>query len=128
MIVGTPAYMAPEQMMDSHSIDARADIYSLGATMYHLATGRVLFPLASNDDILRAHVDPAMRAPDPCSVVPGLSHGFALLAESMLVKDPARRIKDWSQVLAIVRALIEGGKTAFLRTGAPSSVDVGRSR
>ena len=39
-VIGTPAYMAPEQMLDSHAVDIRADIYSLGVVMYEMIAGR----------------------------------------------------------------------------------------
>lgn len=40
VIIGTPAYMAPEQMLDSHNVDARADVYSLGVVLYEMLSGK----------------------------------------------------------------------------------------
>jgi serine/threonine protein kinase len=54
--LGTPAYLAPEQARGEHDLDARADIYSLGATLYHLVIGRLPFEAANDEEMLRKQV------------------------------------------------------------------------
>ena len=54
MVVGTPAYIAPEQIVDPRSADARSDIYGLGCTLYHLLAGKPIFADDSISDILAA--------------------------------------------------------------------------
>src|SRR5262249_39480336 len=54
-VMGTPDYIAPEQVRDPHAADIRADIYSLGCTLYFLLSGRVPFPGPSALDKLMAH-------------------------------------------------------------------------
>ena len=120
-VVGTPAYISPEQVLGVADIDCRADIYSLGATLYHLCTGRTLFPLMSNDDILRAHVDPKSRAPDPRRIVPALSQGFARLVARMLVKDRDLRPRTWIDVYNAAKAVEDGASLQPLPQGCASS-------
>ena len=107
-VVGTPAYISPEQIYGDVELDCRADIYSLGATLYHLTTGRMLFPIMSNDDILRAHVDPQQQAPDPRTMAPLLSEGFARLIAGMLVKERDQRYQTWNDVFNDARIVEEG--------------------
>ena len=107
-VVGTPAYISPEQIFGDVKLDCRADIYSLGATLYHLTTGRMLFPIMSNDDILRAHVDPQQQAPDPRSISPLLTEGFARLIAGMTVKDRDLRYQTWDDVYNDARIVEEG--------------------
>lgn len=97
-VIGTPAYISPEQIYGDLAIDCRADIYSLGATLYHLMTGRMLFPDRSNDDILRAHVDPLQQAPDPRTLNPAISDPAAQLLARMLVKEREGRYANWLDV------------------------------
>ena len=108
-VVGTPAYISPEQIYGDVELDCRSDIYSLGATLYHLTTGRMLFPLMSNDDILRSHVDPEGQAPDPRNFSPRLTTSFVRLMAGMLVKDRDLRYQTWDDVFNDARIVEEDG-------------------
>ncbi|MBR1588514.1 MAG: protein kinase [Kiritimatiellae bacterium] len=121
-VVGTPAYISPEQIYGDVELDCRADIYSLGATLYHLTTGRMLFPIMSNDDILRAHVDPQRQAPDPRTMAPLLTEGFARLIAGMAVKDRDLRYQTWDAVYNDARIVEEGGTLPPLPGDTVSSI------
>jgi serine/threonine-protein kinase len=100
-ITGTPAYISPEQIYGDVELDCRTDIYSLGATLYHLATGRVLFPDLDNEATMRAHCDESVQAPDPRLFQDALTEGFAQLLEAMLVKDRNSRVHDWRDIFSM---------------------------
>ena len=121
-VVGTPAYISPEQIYGDVELECRADIYSLGATLYHLATGRMLFPIMSNDDILRAHVDPQQQAPDPRSIAPLLTEGFVRLIAGMVAKDRDLRYQTWDAVYNDARIVEEGETLPPLPRGTVSSI------
>lgn len=106
-ILGTPAYMSPEQVYGSDKLDCRSDVYELGATLYHMVTGRMLFQGKSDDEMLHAHVGNE-QAPDPRSLGTRLSTPFALLLEKMVAKDPDSRHRDWKLVLADLARVREG--------------------
>lgn len=95
-VMGTPDYIAPEQARDAHLADIRADIYSLGCTLYFLLTGRPPFATGSVVEKLEAH---AQQAPQPLSelrddVPPELS----ALVDRMLAKDPSDRFAEPREV------------------------------
>ena len=122
-VLGTPAYISPEQVYGDVELDCRADIYSLAATLYHLSTGRILFPGLENDDMMRAHCDDTAQANDPRAYRPELSESFCQLLEAMLVKNRDNRVATWADVFEMCRD-IEHGVRFKLRdaTNAPSSI------
>ena len=120
-ILGTPAYISPEQVYGDVELDCRSDIYSLAATLYHLATGRILFAGRDNDGMMRAHCDETVQARDPRAYRPELSEGFCQLLESMLVKDRDERVSSWSNVYSMCMD-IESGAVFKPREGSPSSI------
>ena len=122
-ILGTPAYISPEQVYGDVELDCRADIYGLAATLYHLATGRLLFPGTDNDLIMRHHCDESAQAKDPRLYRPELSDGFCQLLETMLVKNRDFRIATWQEVFRLCRDA-EDGKPLPVRdrTAAASSL------
>jgi serine/threonine protein kinase len=95
-ILGTPDYMAPEQSLDAQKADIRADIYSLGCTLYYMLAGRPPFAGSSMYALLAAHhSDTARRLNDIRSEVPA---ELAAVAAKMMAKDPAYRYQTPAQV------------------------------
>ncbi len=103
IMMGTPAYLAPEQAQDAHSVDVRADIYSLGATLYEMLTGEIPYPGKSTYDILTKLVsDPV---PDPRSLVDSISPQTAHLVMKMLSKQAKQRQHSAAELLKEIHAL-----------------------
>jgi serine/threonine protein kinase len=96
-VMGTPYYMAPEQAEDPRSVDARADIYSFGATFYHALTGRPPFEGKTMFSILYKHKTEPLVAPKARS--PDLSERVNDLLERCLAKTPADRFPSFAEML-----------------------------
>lgn len=94
--LGTPDYMAPEQFRDAHQVDVRADIYSLGCTLYFLIAGLPPFPGSSLSEKAQAHEN---KEPPPleerCPEVPA---GLAQTVYKMMAKRPRDRFQTMSEV------------------------------
>jgi serine/threonine protein kinase len=81
---GTPHYMPPEQIEAKRDIDGRADIYSLAATLFHLATGHFPFPEASAAVIMSRHLNEDV--PDARTFAPNLSTRFSTALAKALIR------------------------------------------
>ncbi len=124
-VMGTPAYISPEQIYGDVVLDCRADIYSMGATLYHLSTGRILFPGLDYEDLLRAHCSEAVQSRDPRLYRPELSESFCRLLEAMLVKNRDSRIPTWKDVYNLCVDIERGTRFKSRATAGASSVKLG---
>ncbi len=95
--VGTPHYISPEQISATRHVDHRADLYGLGAMLYHMLTGSVPFDAPSNNEILLKHVDEA--APDPRTKVPNTSAASAVIIARLLAKRPDDRYANAAELV-----------------------------
>ncbi|MFH1613678.1 MAG: serine/threonine-protein kinase [Planctomycetota bacterium] len=103
---GTPYYIAPEQVMGKIDIDGRADIYSLGATFYHMVTGRLPFESTKPSEVMRMHVKEALTPPDHINT--SLSAGVSEVIETMMAKKRDDRYNNADELLADLRGVREG--------------------
>ena len=116
--LGTPHYMSPEQCEGLKDIDGRADIYSLGATLFHLVCGRTPFEGATTAAILHKQVYEPL--PDPKSINPGLSEGVTRLIRWMMEKDRDKRPQNCADLIAGIGEVERTGNLS--RGPAPLSI------
>lgn len=107
-IFGTPAYISPEQAVGETNLTINSDMYSLGATLFHMATGKRLFDNLKPDSMMEAQVNEQYT--DPFELNPDLSPFFCDFLERLLCKKPADRYSSWEEVL---------GEISNLRNGLP---------
>jgi serine/threonine protein kinase len=103
---GTPYYISPEQIRGEVKIGPQADIYSLGATLYHMVTGKVPFSGKSPSEVMHKHLKEPLTPPD--HINPKLSAGVSEVIEMMMAKSRRERYKTISDVLTDLRALERG--------------------
>jgi len=99
-VLGTADYLAPEQAVDSHSVDIRADIYSLGATFYFCLTGQTPFAEGTIAQKLIWH---QTRQPKPIRQLrPEVPEGVAAIVDKMMAKDPNQRPQTPQEVAELL--------------------------
>jgi serine/threonine protein kinase len=150
IVVGTPAYMSPEQSTGARQLDGRSDLYSLGVVLYEMLAGHAPFSGSTPQAVSARH---QFEAPPPIVVVrPGLPAGVTELLEVILAKLPADRLQSaeqlaarlaaldltapsrkrqagkWQKAVAAIGALflIVGGSETYRRTSASTTLDQSR--
>ncbi|OWK39915.1 protein kinase domain-containing protein [Fimbriiglobus ruber] len=102
VVIGTPAYMAPEQAA-GRPVDHRADLFGLGCVLYRMCTGRLPFPAT---DVLAILTALATREPLPVREInPAAPPALAALVHRLLAKDPARRPASAEEVATALRGI-----------------------
>jgi serine/threonine protein kinase/class 3 adenylate cyclase len=111
-VLGTPLYFAPEQCSGKSDVDHRADLYSLGATLFRLLTGRPPFEANNIAGLIAKHVNEP--APRIRSVVPELSDALEGIVAKCLQKSPSARYQTAGELLNDLESLLSGKPTSIV--------------
>ncbi|HKQ48111.1 MAG TPA: serine/threonine-protein kinase [Phycisphaerae bacterium] len=112
---GTPYYISPEQIRGVVDVDFRADIYSLGATFYHMITGKVPFEGATPSAIMHKHLKEPLIPPDHLNT--SLSTGLAEIVERAMAKDRDQRYLSTTDLLVDLERVSRGEAPLQARSG-----------
>lgn len=112
-LFGTPAYMSPEQS-SGKELDKRTDIYSLGAVLYEMLTGRMPYPGSNALEVIdKVKTEPIVP---PRSINPNITHGIESIILKTMSKDIRLRYQDMDELIYDIRRYQEGGRiTTFTR-------------
>ncbi|HEX3133009.1 MAG TPA: serine/threonine-protein kinase [Planctomycetota bacterium] len=115
--LGSPAYIAPEQVLDASEADARSDVYSLGISYYEMLTGTPPFRTPSDTDVCFQQVHRPL--PDIRAAVPDLPRKLVSLLQRMTSKNPLQRPADGSAVVEELQRLHGSGTVATVNIRRP---------
>ena len=117
-VMGTCDYMAPEQSLDTHQADARADVYSLGCTLYRLLTGNPPYEAESSAKLFLLH----LKSPIPslCTARPEVPEALDAICRRMLAKKPEDRYQSMAEVIAELEAFL-GWSSGRLPAAGPAT-------
>ena len=124
---GTVEYLSPEQARGRRDVDVRSDIYSLGATLYHLAVGKLPFEGSDDREVLAKQILDSLYSPEVKRTVSPHMH---YILEKMMAKDREIRYQDPVELVADIEAQLEGkrslsydGQSGRSGTGGPAEAD-----
>jgi serine/threonine protein kinase len=105
-MLGTPEYVAPEQIRDAASADIRADLYSLGCTLYYLLAGEPPFRGRNEFELQEAHV---FKTAKPLNLVrPEVPVELANVVAKLMAKEPGKRYQTPSEVVVALTPFLKG--------------------
>jgi len=107
IVQGTPNYMSPEQARASEVLDFRSDMYSLGATLYHMVTGRAPFANTPPEAIIEGHLSGTV--PNPRDLDASISAGTAKIIQRLMMKNPLDRYDSWTDAIRDMDKVAAGG-------------------
>ncbi len=107
MAIGTPAYMAPEQAENATGVDHRADIYSLGCTLYVLLTGRTPFEGATALEVITKHKTEMVVRPE--KLAPNVPGPISDIVVRMIAKNPDERFASLEEVIESLEGFLGEG-------------------
>lgn len=112
---GTPYYISPEQIRGEVDIGPPADIYGLGATFYHMVTGKVPFEGRNPSSVMHKHLKQELIPPD--HVYTKVSAGAAQVIEMMMQKSRSRRYQSADDLLVDLNLIAKGEPPHFAKAG-----------
>ena len=118
-IFGTPYYISPEQIR-ARDVTPATDIYGLGATLYHMVTGRVPFDGTAPKDVMQKHLRDPLIPPD--QIAPNLSGGLSMIIEMMMAKDQRERYHSAADLIEDLDLVAAGDAPVHARPKLDSPI------